>query len=157
MKGNYSTFVVIVVFVGVCYFVNFVIQSTSGPKSPVKESFDADLVAYKQKLLRSSSMSGNVTRKAGYSHHSGNFWNDIRDAINLESLDAMVKRNLDYNKKSPFPHLVEDNFFPESVLLAAIDEIPDNPKLKKTGCIEGSSKCFDEKTQKFKNAFDRYI
>ena len=116
-----------------------------------KDSFDADIIAYKKKK-RFNSLSINTSTIS--SANSGSFWADIHDKINLEVLDAIIKKHSEYKNRKPFPHLVEDNMFPDSVLYTAAAEIPDSPSLKKAGCISSSSKCFDEDTQKFKNAFD---
>ena len=123
-----------------------------------KDSFDADIIAYKKK--RKFNTFGSTSNKSSLftpvisSANSGSFWADIHDKINLEALDAIIKKHAEYKNRKPFPHLVEDNMFPESVLYAAAAEIPDSPSLKKAGCISSSSRCFDEDTQKFKNAVD---
>jgi hypothetical protein len=142
-----------VAIVAIFFAIYVLFRSYSGyfGRSKQKDSFDADLIAYKQ--LRQASWQNSSI--GGGSGNAINYWRDIREKINLESLDAIVNKNLDYHKKSPFPHMVEDDLFPESLLRAAIEEIPDSPKLKSSGCVAGSSKCFNEETQKFKNAFDR--
>eukprot|EP01038_Epipyxis_sp_PR26KG_P010116 gene10116-13597_t len=87
------------------------------------------------------------------------YWNKIRAHLNKTHLNSILDNfaNGQYQSAKPFPHFSEDGMFPLSVLLAACQEIPDNPILKTTGCVEGSTKCFNkanEKTQKYKNAFD---
>eukprot|EP01035_Chromulina_nebulosa_P034005 gene34005-45572_t len=123
-----------------------------------KDSFDADIIAYKKKkkfnIFGSTSNNSSLFTPAISSVNSGSFWADIHNKINLEALDAIIKKHAEYKNRKPFPHLVEDNMFPDSVLYAAAAEIPDSPSLKKAGCISSSSRCFDEDTQKFKNAFD---
>jgi Rps23 Pro-64 3,4-dihydroxylase Tpa1-like proline 4-hydroxylase len=69
-------------------------------------------------------------------------------------MQEIVKANQDYKSKLPFPHTFYDGLFPNDVLEAVEDEIPDAPVIKSDGCVEGSQKCYNAKLQNKKNAFD---
>ena len=152
--SKFSIFIISIIFC-VAFFCFLRLQSNRESDRALnlkkKDSFDTDIIAFK-KNKRVYSFSNKSSSNSP--ENGGSFWADIHEKVNLESLDVVIKRHSDYKSRKPFPHIVEDDMFPESVLYAAATEIPDSPRLKKAGCISGSSKCFDEGTQKFKNAFD---
>lgn len=84
-----------------------------------------------------------------------NYLESIRTKVTPQALEEIIQKNKDYLKRTPFPHAMVDGLFPEDVLLAAAEEIPDNPQATPGGCVKGSTKCFikDLRQQK-KNAFE---
>jgi hypothetical protein len=65
-----------------------------------------------------------------------------------------VSNHSNYKNRLPYPHAVMDGLFPVDALRRVAEEIPDDPKLLSEGCVIGSQKCFKEKFEKYKNAFD---
>lgn len=85
--------------------------------------------------------------------HSADHWRALREYTTPERLSWVIGNNTQYQSRKPYPHAFYDGLFPESVLRAAIREIPDNPSLSK-GCAKNNDKCFNGKDQKGKNAFE---
>lgn len=84
---------------------------------------------------------------------SADHWRALKEYTTPERLSWALGNNTHYKNKKPFPHAFYDGLFPESVLRAAIREIPDSPQLDK-GCAKHNDKCFNGKDQKGKNAFE---
>lgn len=82
------------------------------------------------------------------------YWHKLHSLVKFKRLKEIIGNNSDYSQRYPFPHMYVDHIFPMEVLLAATEEIPDNPQ-KKDGCVLNSQHCFkNAKTEKNKNAFD---
>ena len=60
---------------------------------------------------------------------------DLKDVINKKWLDSK-KYFLDYNRQSPFPHIVMNNFIKEDILKKILTEFPDLSKLKKDSVVK---------------------
>ena len=70
-------------------------------------------------------------------------------------LKLIQNLNSNYTNKSPFPHLIADNLFPQEVIEAITTEISDNPKVTDKICVEGSQRCYNTPNLHFKkNAYD---
>jgi fructose-specific component phosphotransferase system IIB-like protein len=82
-----------------------------------------------------------------------NYMADMHNLVHPAVLENLLQQNKNYLKNKPFPHMFADNIFPSSLLIAATNEIPDNPPVTSKGCVIGSSACFNDPTQHLKNAF----
>jgi len=60
---------------------------------------------------------------------------DLKDVINKKWLDSK-KYFLDYNRQSPFPHIVMNNFIKEDILKKVLTEFPDLSKLEKDSVVK---------------------
>ena len=70
-------------------------------------------------------------------------------------LKFVLGLNKNYTERSPFPHLIVDHLFPNDVIEAVTQEIPDNPNITDKNCVKCSQWCYNNpNVQIRKSTFD---
>jgi hypothetical protein len=74
-------------------------------------------------------------------HASTEVQNILHSHINADKYTKLLSKHMNYLNRAPFPHAIVDDLFPVEALRLVANEIPDNPKLSKQGCVENSQNC----------------
>lgn len=81
---------------------------------------------------------------------------ELYETMTRDYLSSYIDKHggRNYANASPFPHVVIDNLFPQSILDAVAAEIPESD-ITKRGCAKGASMCFTTKTDNKKSQFTK--
>lgn len=83
------------------------------------------------------------------------YFNKIKSAVTHDKFSNIIHKAAGYSSALPFPHMSSSDIFPQEILDALNQEIPDNPP-KKTDhpdCVLGGTSCFNRYHQKSKSQF----
>mmetsp|Transcript_12910 Transcript_12910/g.19753 ORF Transcript_12910/g.19753 Transcript_12910/m.19753 type:complete len:339 (-) Transcript_12910:592-1608(-) len=139
---------------GIFYMASFNLENVPSNPNP--------MTLLNLRLKEDGSTNSAKTEEGGPIHPSseGNHHHDpivveLEEALDWKRLNRIARNHRSkYLNARPFPHMVLDDLFPASILIAIEQEIPES-NLDKEGCMKGSNYCFKRKTDYLKSTIEK--